>query len=119
MRGVAAVLWVLAALGCSEPVGVVPRGDPAAGPPPPSEVRRGPPLYRAILETAREDVVGARVEIVNEGSAAQTLSFPDTCIAMLRAYFASPTARRGTTGTGRPTAGSGSGRSRSHPETPS
>lgn len=90
MRVITAFLWVLGvtALACGEPVGVVPRGDPAAGPPPPSEVRRGPLLYRAILETAREDVVGARVEIVNVGSAPQTLSFPDTCIAMLRAYFA-------------------------------
>lgn len=72
---------------CSEPVGVVAPGDPVDASPRESELRRGPFLYRAVLETAREDGVAARVEIVNEGSAPETLSFPDTCIAMLRAYF--------------------------------
>ncbi|HKY61007.1 MAG TPA: hypothetical protein VJP59_08345 [Gemmatimonadota bacterium] len=76
------------ATACSEPVGVVAPGDPVDTSPRPSEMRRGPLLYRAILETAREDGVAARVEIVNEGSAPETLGFPDTCIAMLRAYFA-------------------------------
>jgi hypothetical protein len=72
---------------CSEPVGVVRPADPVDASPRESEIRRGPFLYRAVLETAREDAVGARVEIVNEGTEPQTLSFPDTCIAMLRAYF--------------------------------
>lgn len=81
-------MFTMMAVSCSEPVGVVQPGDPVDASPRSSELRRGPLLYRAVLETAREDVVAARVEIVNEGSAPETLSFPDTCIAMLRAYFA-------------------------------
>ncbi|MCI0634328.1 MAG: hypothetical protein L0206_10500, partial [Actinobacteria bacterium] len=53
---------------CGEPVGFVAPGDPVDASPRESEVRREAILYRAILETAREDAVAARVEIVNEGS---------------------------------------------------
>ena len=90
MRWIVTALSSLAMMGaaCSEPVGVVAPGDPVDATPRESEIRRGPFLYRAVLETAREDGVAARVEIVNEGSSPRSLSFPDTCIAMLRAYFA-------------------------------
>lgn len=89
MRRIVAALstFAMMAAACSEPVGFVQPGGPVDASPRESEIRRAPFLYRAILETAREDGVAARVEIVNEGSAPQTLSFPDTCIAMLRAYF--------------------------------
>ena len=89
MRMIVAPLSTLAmmAAACSEPVGVLQPGGPVDASPRESEIRRGPFLYRAALETAREDGVAARVEIVNEGSEPRTLSFPDTCIAMLRAYF--------------------------------
>lgn len=72
---------------CSDPVGFVAPGGPVDASPRVSEIRRGPLLYRALLETVREDAVAARVEIVNEGPAPWTLRFPDTCVAMLRAYF--------------------------------
>lgn len=87
MIGAALSAFAVMGAACSEPVGFVPPGGPVDASPRESETRRGAILYRAVLETAREDAVGARVEIVNEGAVLQTLSFPDTCIAMLRAYF--------------------------------
>ena len=85
-NAVAAALFATFA-GCGDPVGFLAPGGPADVPPRVTEVRRGPLLYRAVLETAREDAVAARVEIVNESAGTEFLRFPDTCIAMLRAYF--------------------------------
>lgn len=82
-----ALFALLAAAACGDPVGFLAPGGPVDDPTRASEIRRGPLLYRAILETARETAVAARVEIVNEGTTALILRFPDTCIAMLRAYF--------------------------------
>lgn len=87
------IWWSLAlllavVLGCSEPVGVVTPEDPGAVPlPPGSTLRRDGIHYRAHLTSARESGLGARVEVVNENADPRTFRFPDTCVAMLRAYF--------------------------------
>ncbi|MGH7550586.1 MAG: hypothetical protein ACREK3_07495 [Gemmatimonadota bacterium] len=85
----AALAGVLVAItACSEPVGVVTPEDPTAEPLPPGSIlRRDGILYRAVLTSAREEGLGALVEVVNENDEPRTFRFPDTCVAMLRAYF--------------------------------